>query len=205
MLDSPRRDRRAERREATRAEIVEAAWEIARENGLAAITLKEVAERVGMRPPSLYGHYASKNAIVDAMFAQAWSQYRAVADETFASLPAAPREALAAVAGAYFEFSVADLARHQLMDTAAVPGFEPSAEAYAPAVAVLERLVGLLRELGLTDPDDRDLYTALIGALVEQQLANDAGGDRWRRLLPRAVDMYADHVGLPGPKLQGEP
>ncbi|GLZ50163.1 hypothetical protein Acsp06_63480 [Actinomycetospora sp. NBRC 106375] len=205
VLDKPRRDRAAERREATSAEIVDAAWEAAREQGLAAFTLKEVAERVGMRAPSLYGHFASKTAIIDAMFAQAWREYRVVADETFSAVPSAPREALGAVATTYFEFAVADLVRHQLMDTAAVPGFRPSDEAYAPSVAVYEQLVGLLHRLGITDPDERDLYTALIGALVEQQLANDPGGERWRRLLPRAVDMYADHVGLPGPSLQGEP
>jgi AcrR family transcriptional regulator len=204
MLDKPLRDRRAERREATRVEIVEAAWEVARERGLAAMTLKEVAERIGMRAPSLYGHYASRTAIIDAMFGQAWAQFREVADATFASLPTPPREALLAVARSYFEFAVADVVRHQLMDTAAVPGFEPSPEAYAPSVAVMDLLVGLLRRLGLTDPDDRDIFTALVGAMVEQQLANDPGGDRWRRLLPRAIDMYADHTGLPGPQLQGE-
>jgi AcrR family transcriptional regulator len=205
MLEAPRRDRRAERREATRGEIVEAAWEVARERGLAALTLKEVAERIGMRAPSLYGHYASKTAIIDAMFGQAWEQYRVVLDEVVATLPAAPREALLAAARAYFAFAVADPVRHQLMDTAAVPGFEPSPAAYAPSLAVMEQLVALLGRLGLDDPDDRDIFTALVGAMVTQQLANDPGGDRWRRLLPRAIDMYADHTGLPGPQLQGEP
>jgi AcrR family transcriptional regulator len=205
MLEVSRRDRRAERREATRTEIVEAAWEVARERGLAALTLKEVAERIGMRAPSLYGHYASKTAIIDAMFGQAWEQYRVVIDEVVATPPAAPREALLAAARAYFEFAVADPVRHQLMDTPAVPGFEPSPAAYAPSLAVMEQLVALLHRLGLDDPDDRDIFTALVGAMVTQQLANDPGGDRWRRLLPRAIDMYADNTGLPGPQLQGEP
>ena len=71
MTALPNRDRRAERREATRREIVDAAWEIARSDGLSAITLREVAERVGMRSPSLYSHFDSKNAIFDAMFGQA--------------------------------------------------------------------------------------------------------------------------------------
>ena len=54
MTALPNRDRRAERREATRREIVDAGWEIARSEGLSAITLREVAGRVGMRSPSLY-------------------------------------------------------------------------------------------------------------------------------------------------------
>ena len=59
------RDRRAERREATRAEIIEAAWTLARENGLAGLALKDVAARIGMRPPSLYWYFDSKHAIYD--------------------------------------------------------------------------------------------------------------------------------------------
>ena len=80
MTALPNRDRRAERREATRREIVDAAWEIARSDGLSAITLREVAERVGMRSPSLYSHFDSKNAIFDAMFGQAWTEWCAVFD-----------------------------------------------------------------------------------------------------------------------------
>jgi AcrR family transcriptional regulator len=201
VVGQPTRDRRAERREATRLEIVEAAWEVARERGLAAMTLKEVAERIGMRAPSLYGHYASKLAIIDAMFGQAWEQYLAVGRRAYADLPEAPREVLLVVARTYVDFAVADPVRHQLMDTAVVPGFRPSPEAYAPSLAVMEELVGLLGRLGLGDPDDRDIFTALVGAMVSQQLANDPGGERWRRLLPRVVDMYADNTGLPGPPL----
>ena len=78
MLDTPNRDRKAERREATRQEILSAAWAVAREQGLAQLTLREVAERVGMRAPSLYSHFPSKNAIYDAMFADAWTQYLAL-------------------------------------------------------------------------------------------------------------------------------
>ena len=50
-----------------------AAWEFAGQKGIAEFTLRDLAERVGMRRPSLYTHFASKNAIYDAMFRQAWS------------------------------------------------------------------------------------------------------------------------------------
>ena len=54
MLGTPNRDRVAERRAARRREILDAAWAIAREVGLTQITLRDVAERVGMQAPSLY-------------------------------------------------------------------------------------------------------------------------------------------------------
>ena len=47
------------------------------------------------------------------------------------------------------------------------------------------------------DAADVDLYTAVIAGLVNQQWANDPGGSRWGRLLDRAIDMYADNLGLP--------
>ena len=93
MLDVPRRDRTAERREATRREIVEVAWALAQEQGLAGFTMRDVAERVGMRAPSLYTHFESKHAIYDAMFGQAWSDYEQAALTELADRPEAPRAA----------------------------------------------------------------------------------------------------------------
>lgn len=197
----PNRDRRAERREATRREILDAAWEIARRDGLPAVTLREVAGRIGMRSPSLYSHFDSKNAIFDAMFAQAWTELDAVL-EALEPWPEAPRRALLAVAEAFFDFAVADLARYQLMNQRTIPGFVPGDEAYAASVAAYERMRTLMRGRGVRDQADLDLWTAILGGLVDQQLANDPGGTRWRQQLPRLVDMYCDEAGVPGPRLR---
>ena len=202
MTALPNRDRLAERREATRTEIVDAAWDIARTGGLAAITLREVAARVGMRSPSLYSHFESKNAIYDAMFGQAWSDYLAVCQERAVLIPTSPRKALLYMVQTFVDFAVADPARFQLMNQRMVVDFEPSAEAYAPSVQVL----GLFREqlslIGVSANGDADLCVAIIGGLVDAQLANDPGGTRWTDQLPRAMDMFADEVGLPGPRLR---
>jgi AcrR family transcriptional regulator len=197
MVGSPNRDRKAERRLATRTEILEAAWEVAGVHGIAGLTLREVALRVGMKPPSLYSHFASKADIYDAMFEQAWSDYRAAIAQYRPSLPLDPRGRLQAVAQHFFDFATAEPARHQLMSARVIPGFEPSDRAYAPAIAVLHELTAVLDGVGVSDPDSSDIFTALVSGLVNQQLANDPGGVRWRRLLPRVIDMYADSVGLP--------
>jgi AcrR family transcriptional regulator len=197
MSALPNRDRRAERREATRREILDAAWEIARQEGLFAVTLREVAGRIGMRSPSLYSHFDSKNAIYDAMFAQAWGELRDVFDAV--PQPAAHRRAMFALAETFFDFAVADLARYQLMNQRTIPGFRPSDEAYAVSIAVYERMQRMLRRCGVRAQEDLDLWTAITGGFVDQQLANDPGGNRWRRQLPRLVDMYCDEVGMPGP------
>ena len=203
MSALPNRDRRAERREATRREILDAAWQIARQEGLSAVTLREVAGRIGMRSPSLYSHFDSKNAIYDAMFAQAWADLSAVFDA--APPPAAGRRTLLAVAETFFDFAVADLARYQLMNQRTIPGFRPSEEAYAASIAVYERMRVLLAEGGVRAQADLDLWTAIVGGFVDQQLANDPGGRRWRGQLPRLVDMYCDEADMPGPRLRGTP
>lgn len=197
MFEVPRRNRIAERREATRAEILQVAWELAQEQGLTQFTLRDLAERVGMRAPSLYSHFESKHAIYDAMFGQAWSEFEQVALAELAELPQAPRAAVRRAARVFFDFAVANPARHQLINQRTIPGFEPSAESYAPAVRVYELGQQLFRDLGVSDPADDDIYTAIIDGMINQQLANDPGGTRWSALLDRAVDIWADGVGLP--------
>ncbi|MDP9116616.1 MAG: TetR/AcrR family transcriptional regulator [Actinomycetota bacterium] len=198
----PKRDRQAERREATRREIVDAAWQIARQDGLAAITLREVASRVGMQSPSLYTHFASKNAIYDAMFGEAWTGYLEIAEGLEGSLPTSPRKALLVMLQTFVDFAIADHARFQLMNQRMLADFEPSVESYAPSVRVMELFAGRLRGIGVRTDADRDLCVAIVGGLIDAQFANDPGGDRWTRQLPRAVDMFADETGLPGPRLR---
>ena len=189
----PKRDRIAERRAATRREILSAAWDCARENSLAGVTLRDVAFRVGMQPPSLYSHFASKHAIYDAMFEEAWTSYGESMEAALGSLPTDPRARLMAAALHYFDFAVADLARHQLMDVRTLPNFQPSPQAYEASI----RTYALMSQhLPLSEQADIDVYTALIAGLVSQQLANDPGGQRWRRLLPRVITMFADDLGL---------
>jgi hypothetical protein len=97
----------------------------------------------------------------------------------------------------FFDFTVANPPRHQLMNQRTIPGFVPSADSYAPAVRVFELGQQIFRSLGLSDPSDFDIFTAISAGLVNQQLANDPGGTRWSALLDRTIDAWADGLGLP--------
>lgn len=187
----PIRDRRSERRAATIAEILDAAWALARANGLAALTLRDVAKAVGMQPPSLYGYFDSKAAIYDAMFADG---YRQLLDDR-ASLPEPTSvEAFKEGCRRFFAFAVADPARYQLLFQRTIPGFEPSADSMALAHEALSWAQQALAGIGVLDPRALDLYTALLTGLTDQQISNDPGGDRWGRLVDDALDMYLAHV-----------
>jgi AcrR family transcriptional regulator len=192
MTVEPTRDRRAERRESTRAEILDAAWELARTQGLAGLSLRDVARKIGMRPPSLYWYFDSKNAIYDAMFAEGNRQLLArLAEQDW---PADPRALLRLTARVFVEFSAEDVERYQLLFQRTIPDFEPSPGSYALAMQVFEQMRARFATAGLSDPAQFDLWTALAAGLAAQQTSNDPGGDRWLRLIDEAADMCADHM-----------
>jgi hypothetical protein len=101
-----------------------------------------------------------------------------------------PRDVLVASARRFAEFCTSDPARYQLLFQRTLPGFEPSAESYAPAVRALADARELLALNGITEPRYLDMSTALVTGLVDQQVSNDPGGDRWTRLIEESVDMF---------------
>ena len=202
MLGEPTRDRREERRTATKAEIVGAAWEVARRDGLAALSLRDLARSVGMQAPSLYSYFESKNAIYDAMFAegaQAYLDYarsRPLTGDPLADLQDGMRR--------FVDFCIEDPVRYQLLFQRTIPGFEPTPETYAISVEGLDLVRKHLAEIGMTDPKALDLLTAIGNGLADQQISNDPGGDRWSRLVDEAMEMLFVHVTRKTTKPKGK-
>ncbi|MGK2947991.1 MAG: TetR/AcrR family transcriptional regulator [Acidimicrobiales bacterium] len=192
MAVSQKRDRRHERHEATRQEILDAAWDVVRAEGLAALTMRGLARRVGMEPQSLYTYFDSKHAVYDAMFAQGNEDLLARFEQ--AQWPNDPRQRLRLGAEIMLTFDAEDAARSQLLFQRTIPDFEPSPESYAIAERVLAFGVEHMRSAGLSEPTHVDLFTALVMGLSAQQQANEPGGDRWLQLLDEALEMFTAHV-----------
>ena len=188
----------AQRRGAKIASIVEVAWSLARENGIQLVSLHALAKEVGMRQPSLYAYFDSKNALYDAMFADGNRQLLARLDSL--DLPADPRAALKAFLRAFADFATEDPARNSLLFRRVIPGFEPNTESYQLAVEALGRVGAVMATAGVTDPDDIDCLVAMIAGLIEAQLSNEPGGDRWLRHLDRMIDLLADHANEKNPR-----
>jgi len=184
-------DWREARRQSARAAVLAAAWEMVRADGLAALSLRDLARRAGITTPTVYAYFDSKNAIFDAMFGEA--------AESFATSKAElvdkgdPYENLMADARNFIEFCVSDVARYQLLFQHSVPGFTPSPQSYAPAVRALELTREQLTGYGVRDPRHVDVWTALLTGLVNQQISNDPGGNRWTRLVEDVVNMFLTH------------
>jgi AcrR family transcriptional regulator len=192
MLDIPTRDRRAERREATTAEILDAAWDLVRTEGLAGLAMRDLARRVGMQAPSLYSYFASKHAIYDAMFAQGVRAY--LEEEALVVATGDPLADLQRGVRFFVDFCTQDPVRYQLMFQRTIPGFEPSPETFALAIEGLQRVKARLAEIGLTDQRSLDLFTAIGTGITDQQISNDPGGDRWTRLVDEAMEMFYNHA-----------
>lgn len=181
----------AERRSQRRNQILAAAWEVAAEVGLGGVSLHEVARRVGIRQPSLYGYLASKLDLYDAMYGQAYEELVGRLDATPSEGTA--REQLLRVSRVVVDFVVENPPRQQLLFQRTIPGFEPSAGSYAVARRLIDRCAGLLSALGADSSAHVDVYTALVGGLAAQQVANDPGGDRFTRHLEPLLEMFLDH------------
>jgi AcrR family transcriptional regulator len=192
MIGMPTIDRKARRHSATREEILAAAWDLARSEGLAGISMRDLAARVGMRSPSLYTYFVSKHAIYDAMFAQGWRAYLERMN-ALPALPRNPRQALRRVLRAWAEFFLDDPERFVLLCQRTIPGFEPSPESYSAALEAADHTRGVLAALGFSGQKALDLLFVLASGLISQQIANQPGGDGWMRLVDDIVDMFVEH------------
>jgi AcrR family transcriptional regulator len=183
-------DKVALRRQAKIDSIVEAAWRLAREHGVTGLSLHGLAREVGMRQPSLYEYFDSKFALYDAMFADG---NRELLARLGALRPSRnPRAAVKAWLGTIAAFSLEDSARYELLFQRHIPGFTPSPESFALAEEVLASLVSLLHDAGVTRQGDVDCIVAVTAGLIDAQLANDPGGNRWTRHLNRLLDLLVD-------------
>ncbi len=210
MAEAVPLDRRQRRRQETIEQVIDVAVAVMADQGVAGLTLGEVARRMGIRPPSLYVYVDSKNALYDAVFERGWRELlavmRAVRAERDGSDPVGD---LYAAGTAFVRWAVQHPAHAPLMLWRPVPGFTPSARAYAPAVEATRlgrELLADLQARGVLPPDaDLDLafrtWTAVTGGVITQQLANAPAEPfetgTYTSTLPHVVAMWLAHHGVP--------
>ena len=200
-----RPDRRQRRRQETISEVLDVALQLMTEQGVAGLSLGEVARRMGIRPPSLYVYFDSKNALYDAIFARGWRELADAMEAAAEIAEASVRDVLLRNASTCVRWSVEYPAYSQLMFWRPVPGYQPSAQAYEPAVRLLQRGRTTLAESQdrgalRADVDVDELlraWTTVISGVISQQLSNAPHESfeegRFTTLLPQFVEMYIAH------------
>jgi len=194
-------DRRARRRQQTIDEILDVAIEVMAEEGVAGLSLSEVARRMGIQPPSLYKYFPSKLALYDALFQRGARENLAVFRAAVAQAEPGWAALLAGIE-AIMRLGLDHQVVAQLLNWRPVPGFEPSSAAFAPSIQFIEdvrRLLQVAVERGELHPDAASeegtaLLSVLVTGVMSQQLANQpqASWDKGRftRLTPRVLELF---------------
>lgn len=159
--------------------------------------MRQVAASVGMKAPSLYQYFATKNDLYDAMFYSGYEQLRDRL-ESHHGKSQVSRDEIKEEGRKFFDFCTEDPVRYALMCERPIPGFEPSPESASLAEEVLRTQVySMMAALGVEDEETVRLFLAMTNGIVAQQNALNPGGQDWRTIMDRAIDLFLDHVGAP--------
>lgn len=159
----------------SQTEIVAAGRELLEAGGLDAVTMQAVAERVGVRGPSLYKRFASRGDLIAAIGA---SVLEDLSEELAPFGRLEPEAGVRAVAGAFRRFALDHPRSYELIFMSLPPGSHPPAELNALAAAPLIELAGRL-----AGPDQAleaaRLLTAFAHGFVSMELSGAfrLGGD----------------------------
>jgi AcrR family transcriptional regulator len=192
---SPRRLRNHERMIQT---ILETARLIMRENGVASLSMQELARRLDMRAPSLYHYFSSKMDIYDALFRLGYTLFDEYLDKTVQKeLPW--QEELRRIFEAYMTFAMQNPELYQLCFERPVPGFVPSEESTKISFGMLEKYyqrsaeLKVVMENPLSAEQTADLLIAIMHGLTALHLANEphlpVGEGRFGALIPAALSV----------------
>jgi len=192
-------DRRARRRQETIDEILRIAVDVMNEDGVNALSIAEIARRLGVQPPSIYKYFDSLLSIYDTLFQRGQSEHLELMRGTMANAqPGLP--ALVAGLEASGRWCLANRSLAQLMFWLPVPTFEPSPEAFAPSIEMVNLQKAAIADAitaGQLGPADVDqvvhLISVFIVGILSQAIANEPdlewGHGRFTPLFPQLMAL----------------
>jgi AcrR family transcriptional regulator len=196
------------RRRATVEEALDHAQAIVAEHGAGAVTVSEIARRMGMRAPSLYKYFPSLHAIYDALFARGNAQLTEYVEDAIQGCEPG-LDCLLEGLRAFTRWGTREVGLAPLLFWRPIPGFEPSARSYAPAQALWQRardeLRTAVRRRQLTEAADSDeamrMLTMAVAGVCSQQLANQPGArfedGLFTSLTDEVLDMFVNYYSAP--------
>jgi AcrR family transcriptional regulator len=154
-----------------REDILAAAAEVIEETGTAdAVTLREVARRVGIAAPSIYEHFPSREAIADAVIDAAFTELHTAVTKA-GGTAADPAARMRAAAAGYLAFAEAHPNKYRLLFAPGRPahGDQPGRSFTGVRAATFSYWVSLLRDCvaaGQSASDDPHRDSILMWAAV---------------------------------------
>jgi AcrR family transcriptional regulator len=172
-----------------------------REQGVAALGLREVARRVRIQAPSLYAYFPSKMALYDALFVQAVRLHAAYQEASSTGCDTF-WDQLTARSESYMRFAQENPELYQLAFERPVPGFVPSRESMEEAIKAPSAFEQFLAEavdsgeivLDMPVAHARDLIFGMVHGLTSQHMANEPdlpiGSGRFGSQIPAAIALF---------------
>lgn len=188
------------------AALINAGLEVLREEGLAALTVRGVARRVGVSHTAAYRHFADKTALVAAIAEQGFARLQDEMAAARAATSTGPELQFVACGVAYVRFALANAAHFRVMfsgwnqDRSAYPQLRAAAEG---AFDVLLGLVQAGQTAGVLRRDEPQVLAlaawasvhGLATLLLEQQLTAPADAPLdGERLAHRCARLLLDGV-----------
>jgi AcrR family transcriptional regulator len=204
QIPSPRVQRN---REAAIQSILDAARAIMREEGVAALSMQELARRLEMRAPSLYNYFSGKTEIYDTLFRLGFTMYDVHIKELMKASTGLRDELRINIEG-YMSFALENPDLYQLCFERPVPGFVPSKESLELSFGILDqsyqRAKQYKKELDtkLTGQQIVDTVIAISHGLTAMHLANDPqlplGQGRFGSLIPVVLSILEKAMPVKG-------
>lgn len=211
MKKSPTSMRKQRNREATIQTILDTARAIMREEGVAALSMQELARRMEMRAPSLYNYFSGKMDIYDALFRLGFTLYAGRIEAMLKNVATLSDE-IRFHFEAYLSFAIENPELYQLCFERPVPGFVPSEESLRLSFGILQRSYERAEhtrneyapEIDLSPQQIVDLVIAMSHGLTAMHLANEPqlpmGQGRFGALIPVFLSILEKSILVKGEK-----
>lgn len=185
-------------KEARRAQLLEVARELIRDDGTDRLTLGKIAERAGVTKPLVYEHFGDRHGILAELYHEFETRQRLMLDVALETVSQDLSSLSAVVAGAYIDCCLAE--GRELVDVVeALAGSSTLRELRSEAeAAYLSRCREALEPIA--GPIDAAELHAIIGAgdsLARSVLAGGISAVRARRALARVVLAVAGDAERP--------
>lgn len=145
---------------ATKQLVIEAACEIADESGMSAVSLKAVAQRLGIRPPSLYNHVDDLESLLHGAAQAGMSEMNR--RMTSAAVGVAGESAITAVAEQYAGYMVQHPGVYEISQWATWHNDEKTAELFREYFSLISALV---EKIGCSESDLGEVTDIITGFL----------------------------------------
>lgn len=192
------------RRKQAREEIIEDILEIARDmmkqDGVGALSFNAIARELGIKPPSLYTYFDSKNAIYDELFRRGFilldENMKNPDGETF-------DEQITSLFKIYMTFAYENPDMFQIMFQRSIPNFVPSDESMEISLRSLSESQSALQETfeseaiepGIPSEQALDIIISMMHGLATMHLANHpnlpVGEGRFGQIIDHAAKIFS--------------